>query len=161
MAPTGSISSSQAVLSQSHPGSPGPTTQACDPENGTYPLLISCHCKGYMKSAEGVAQQLFKTTLNLKMKQNTSHFKPENYMPRNAGWLKSLWSGLFLSSLYLQIQTIRTHTYLMLNPLASTPANRSEPISDVSRIKGASFLMENLAFFGRKLTLGIMICQDE
>lgn len=49
----------------------------------------------------------------------------------------------------------------MLNPLASTPANRSEPISDVSRIKGASFLMENLAFFGRKLTLGIMICQDE
>ena len=49
----------------------------------------------------------------------------------------------------------------MLNPLASTPANRSEPISKVSRIKGASFLMENLAFFGRKLTLGIMICQTE
>lgn len=34
-------------------------------ETGTHPLLISCHCKGYMKSADGVAQQLFKTTLNL------------------------------------------------------------------------------------------------
>lgn len=161
MAPTGFISSSQAAPSQSYPGSPGLTSQPCGPENHTYPLLISCHCKGYMKSAEGVAQQLFKTTLNLEMKQNASHFKPENYMPRNAGWLKSLWSGSFFSSLYLQIQTIRTHTYLMLKPLASTPANRSEPISDVSRIKGASFLVENLAFFGRKLTLGIMICQAE
>lgn len=49
----------------------------------------------------------------------------------------------------------------MLNPLASTPAKRSEPISDVSRTKGASFLMENLAFFGRKLTLGIMTIQIE
>ena len=41
------------------------------PESSTYPLLISCHCKGYMKSAEGVAQQLFKTTLNLEMKSRT------------------------------------------------------------------------------------------
>lgn len=41
-----------------------------DSNSGTYPLLISCHCKGYMKSAEGVAQQLFKTTLNLETKQN-------------------------------------------------------------------------------------------
>lgn len=49
----------------------------------------------------------------------------------------------------------------MLNPLASTPANRSEPISDVSRTKGASFLTENLAFFGRKWTLGIMTSQTE
>lgn len=37
-------------------------------QSDTYPLLMSCHCKGYMKSAEGVAQQLFKTTLNLGMK---------------------------------------------------------------------------------------------
>lgn len=49
----------------------------------------------------------------------------------------------------------------MLNPLASTPANRSEPISYVSRVKGASLLMVNLAFFGRKLTPGVMICQTE
>lgn len=45
--------------------------------------------------------------------------------------------------------------------MASTPANRSEPISDVSRTKGASFLVENLAFFGRKLTLGIRTSQTE
>lgn len=43
----------------------------CAPKGSTYPLLISCHCKGYMKSADGVAQQLFKTTLNLEMKQYT------------------------------------------------------------------------------------------
>lgn len=49
----------------------------------------------------------------------------------------------------------------MLNPLASTPANRSEPISDVSRTKGASFLVENLAFFGRKSRLDIMTSQTE
>lgn len=51
---------------------PGPTSAPWAPESSTYPLLISCHCKGYMKSAEGVAQQLFKTTLNLEMKQNAS-----------------------------------------------------------------------------------------
>lgn len=46
---------------------PGPTSQPLELQSSTYPLLISCHCKGYMKSAEGVAQQLFKTTLNLEM----------------------------------------------------------------------------------------------
>lgn len=41
-------------------------------------------------------------------------------------------------------------TYLSLKPLASTPANMSEPISDVSTTKGASFMLENLAFFRRE-----------
>lgn len=41
-------------------------------------------------------------------------------------------------------------TYLSLKPLASTPANTSEPISDVSTTKGASFMLENLAFFKEK-----------
>lgn len=49
----------------------------------------------------------------------------------------------------------------MLNPLASTPANRSEPISDVSRTKGASFLVENLAFFGKKWIPDIMTSRTE
>lgn len=40
--------------------------------------------------------------------------------------------------------------YLSLKPLASTPANMSEPISDVSTTKGASFILENLAFFERQ-----------
>lgn len=40
--------------------------------------------------------------------------------------------------------------YLSLKPLASTPANMSEPISDVSTMKGASFILENLAFFERQ-----------
>lgn len=53
------------------------------------------------------------------------------------------------------------YTHLMLKPLASTPANRSEPISDASRTKGASFLVENLAFFGKKWTLDIMTSQAE
>lgn len=39
--------------------------------------------------------------------------------------------------------------YLSLKPLASTPANMSEPISEVSTTKGASFILENLAFFER------------
>lgn len=143
----------------------GPSSQPYGPESHTYPLLISCHCKGYMKSADGVAQQLFRTTLNLERKQKTSLWASELY-----SWKHQVikqpqgWSFFFFSPpipLYLQIQILRISTYLMLNPLASTPANRSEPISDVSRTKGASFLVENLAFFGRKLTLGIMTFQTE
>lgn len=58
----GSASSSQARAALNVFSS---ICQPWAPESSTYPLLISCHCKGYMKSAEGVAQQLFKTTLNL------------------------------------------------------------------------------------------------
>lgn len=78
-----------------------------------------------------------------------------------------LWSSGNKKVLYLIISYFifenrnRKCTHLTLNPLASTPANKSDPISEVSRTKGASFLVENLAFFGRKLTLGIMSSQTE
>lgn len=62
-----STSFSQAVPTKVALDLPGPLLH-CAPESDTHPLLISCHCKGYMKSADGVAQQLFKTTLNLAMK---------------------------------------------------------------------------------------------
>lgn len=83
--------SSQAILSYS--GRDQGTLGHCSaltPGSSTYPLLISCHCKGYMKSAEGVAQQLFRTTLNLEIKQGDAtlkQFKHANiWRLESVGW---------------------------------------------------------------------------
>lgn len=158
LATRGSISPSQAVLSQ-EPRPAWPHLSARGAREQYLPLVNQLPLQGVHEIRRGRGPATVQNHLEPGDERRRVALSPRAVCLAIA---KSLgWASLFFLSLSLKIQTWRKCTYLTLNPLASTPANRSEPISEVSRTKGASFLMENLAFFGRKLTLGVMTSPTE